>query len=298
MFGYVIADRQQMSDEDIRKYKAYYCGLCKELRQIAGLRGSVVLSYDVTFLYILLSGLYEPDTITTIERCRIHPLHRHTIFTNSITNYVASMNILLGYYNLCDDYHDDNNVRKKQLADYLEKYLGPIKSRYPSQASTCAEMIDLISEAEKRHEENIDIPAGYTGQMLAEVFAMKDDNWQNDLRNIGFYVGKFVYILDAYLDIDKDRKSGCYNPLITRKDNDSDGFEDYIEVSLTSLISEAARAFERLPVLRDASIVRNILYSGVWSAFRVHKHRITKSSPEPESEEENIGSIQNTRRTI
>lgn len=291
MFGYVVADRQQLSEEDRKRYKSYYCGLCKELKQQAGVRGTVVLSYDVTFLYILLSGLYEPDIITTVERCRLHPLHRHTVFTNELTEYVASMNILLGYYNLCDDYIDEHNVRKKQLADYLEKYVDSIQARYPRQADTCHQMIDLISQAEKRHEENIDIAAGYTGQMLAEIFVMNEDNWQNDLRNIGFYIGKYVYILDAYLDIDSDRYSGSYNPLISRKDTDSEGFEDYIEVSLTSLMSEAAKAFERLPILRDVSILRNILYSGIWHAFRAHRHRTSASRATGEAKEEKIGSI-------
>lgn len=296
MFGYIIADKQQMSDDDQIRYKGYYCGLCRELRNEAGVRGSVILSYDVTFLYILLSGLYEPKTNVTVEHCKVHPMKKQMVFTNEYVRYAAAVNILLGYYNLLDDYHDDHNIRKRQLAGYLKRFVDQIAEQYPRQAETCAQMIEEITNAEKRREENIDIPAGQTGQMLGELFVMNDDMWADDLRNMGFYIGKFVYVLDAYLDIDKDRKSGSYNPLIAKKDKDPKGFEDYIEMSLTSFISEAARTFERLPIIEDASIIRNVLYSGAWGAFR--NYRARQNNHGEDAEEDRIGSLQGTRRIV
>ena len=96
MFGYVIADRQQMSDKEKGEYRSYYCGLCKEIQRIAGLRGSAVLSYDCTFLYLLHSGLYEPENTVSMEKCSVHPFRKHRILRNQIADYAASMNILLG----------------------------------------------------------------------------------------------------------------------------------------------------------------------------------------------------------
>ena len=33
------------------------------------------------------------------------------------------------------------------------------------------------------------------------------------------------------------------------------------------MMSECARAFERLPIVKDAEILRNIIYAGVWTKF-------------------------------
>ncbi|MDD6381334.1 MAG: DUF5685 family protein [Lachnospiraceae bacterium] len=298
MFGYVIADRQQMSDEEKEEYKSYYCGLCKEMQKIAGFKGSVVLSYDVAFLYILLSGLYEPSGIVSLEKCSVHPFRKYKVVTNPIADYAASMNILLGYYNLMDDYEDERDHKKKMLADYLKKYLDQIEGKYPRQFNAVAHNIECITKAEQSHEENIDIPAGKTGQMLAEIFAMKEDEWQDDLRNMGYYIGKFVYVLDAYLDIDRDRKTGSYNPFIAKQNSDPKGFEDYIEMTLTSMMSETARSFEVLPIVQDVSILRNVLYSGVWSAFKAHQYKMQKKQGQEAEEEDSIGSIQSARRTV
>ena len=32
-------------------------------------------------------------------------------------------------------------------------------------------------------------------------------------------------------------------------------------------IAECAMAFEKMPILQDANILRNILYSGVWTKY-------------------------------
>ena len=44
-------------------------------------------------------------------------------------------------------------------------------------------------------------------------------------------------------------------------------FETFAKLLLTSMMSECAKSFERLPILVHADILRNILYSGVWSRY-------------------------------
>ena len=67
MFGYITVNKKQLSDEQIKTYQEYYCGLCRKLKQDYGKRGQLVLTYDMTFLIVLLSGLYEPDDEKKVE---------------------------------------------------------------------------------------------------------------------------------------------------------------------------------------------------------------------------------------
>ncbi len=94
---------------------------------------------------------------------------------------------------------------------------------------------------------------------------MKDDVYARDLRELGFYLGKFIYLCDCYEDVERDIKKKNYNPLIRRSENET--FAQDCEQMLSDMMARAAMAFERLPLLEDAEIMRNILYSGIWLRF-------------------------------
>ena len=124
-----------------------------------------------------------------------------------------------------------------------------------------------IEKLEKRKESNLDLVSGLTGEMLGEVFCWKEDVWKDELKTLGFYMGKFIYLMDAYEDFEKDKKKNAYNPLNYMETDGNQDFETICKLLLTSMMSECARSFERLPILLHADILRNILYSGVWSKY-------------------------------
>ena len=114
MFGYVVAQKSELKMREYYKYKAYYCGLCKVLREKYGLAGQMTLTYDMTFLIVLLTSLYEKDNRQEEFRCVVHPLKKQKMLVNEITEYAADMNIILTYYKLLDDWQDEKS--KKSLA--------------------------------------------------------------------------------------------------------------------------------------------------------------------------------------
>ena len=122
-----------------------------------------------------------------------------------------------------------------------------------------------LAAAEERRETNIDLVAGLTGEMLGEIFDWRQDEWSEELRCFGFYMGKFIYLMDAYEDCEKDRKSKRYNILsFISKDAE---YETYCRQLLISMMAECAKSFERLPIFQHADILRNVLYSGVWTRY-------------------------------
>ena len=100
---------------------------------------------------------------------------------------------------------------------------------------------------------------------MAEIFAYREDFWEPTLRRMGFYLGKFIYLMDAYDDVEYDVKKGNYNPFA--KDYIIKGFDDRIKNMLLLMMAETCREFEKLPIIKYADILRNILYSGVWCRF-------------------------------
>ena len=267
MFGYVNADKKEMTDEERSTYQAYYCGLCRELKRQAGAGAQICLNYDITFLAILLSGLYEPDEVTEPFRCRLHPTKKRFFHESEVMQYAASMNIVLSYYKLLDDYQDDHKTSRKKIANRFEPVVKRVCEEYPRQTQAIEDFVRDLSDAEYRQEDNLTVLSALSGDMLGELFCYKEEDvWNESLRSMGYYLGKFIYLLDAYDDMEKDRKNHSFNPMLRAIDRDP-SYDAFCRQVLVSLIAECTKEFERLPILKNASILRNILYSGIWTKY-------------------------------
>ena len=140
-----------------------------------------------------------------------------------------------------------------------------VSASYEKKAETIVSLLWELSELEAAGEKNVDIMAGCFGHLMAEVLCWKDDQWKESLRRMGFYLGKFIYLMDAYDDVEEDVKNGNYNPFSDQYIMEE--FDTYVQKLLTMMIGEACREFEKLPILKHEDILRNILYSGVWCRF-------------------------------
>lgn len=271
MFGYVTANRPELKIREFDRYRAYYCGLCRVLKKKYGFRGRLTLNYDMAFLVMLLSGLYEPDSCCEYRRCIAHPAAKHEEITSEVSEYAADMNIVLTYYNLLDDWKDERKLSKLLLSFLFRAKIKKASARHPEKSERIRELLDRLSELEASGEENFEEPSGVFGQIMGEIFAYREDFWKERLYDCGFYLGKFIYLLDAYEDIEDDLKQGRYNPaksLYGKQD-----FEKQWEQVLTVNIAECTGRFEQLPIIEDAEIMRNILYSGVWIRYEKAKAR-------------------------
>ena len=139
------------------------------------------------------------------------------------------------------------------------------KAVYQKKAETIAAYLQELSLLEKAGEMDMDRMSGCFGKIMEEILAYKTDEWEKNLRKIGFFLGKFIYLLDAYEDVEQDVKKGCYNPF--SQEYLTEGFEERIRQILILMLSETCREFEKLPIIKYADILRNILYSGVWCRF-------------------------------
>ena len=124
---------------------------------------------------------------------------------------------------------------------------------------------DRLARLEAEGSEDLDAVSGCFGELMAELFDYRQDHWSPELRSIGFHLGKFIYLLDAYDDLARDEKKGAYNPLrsLSRQPDYEEEMRDIFEL----LLARCARSFERLPCVEDADLLRNILYSGVWLKY-------------------------------
>ena len=265
MFGYVVAQKSELKMREYYKYKAYYCGLCKVLRDKYGLAGQVTLTYDMTFLVILLTSLYETETKREESRCVVHPMKKQKMLYNEITEYAADMNLILTYYKLLDNWHDEKSKKSLVGLRAMQGIFDELKEKYPEKCEVIRKCLGLLRQCEIRNETDIDTVSRYFGKLMGELFVWKKDIWEKKLRKMGFYLGKFIYVLDAYDDIEEDLLSGSYNVLIPMCTDEQ--FGEKVEEMLKYILTECTGEFEKLPCIEDVEIMRNILYAGVWDKF-------------------------------
>ena len=267
MFGYITVDSESLSAEEKKRFRAVYCGLCRQLGLQFGVIGQTSITYDCAFVAMLLASLYEMAENSGELRCVPHPARRHTYVITPATEYAADLNIVLAYYHHLDDVKDDRSIIAGKKATLLKKHLPHIKNRRLRQYEAIEKSLEQLARIEKENILNPDIPANCFGELMAELLVMHEDEFSPALRRMGAALGRFIYLLDACNDLHRDIKKGRYNPLIAQMDT-------RFKPVLMLMMGECTKEFETLPLKRDAHILRNILYSGVWTKYKREKEGV------------------------
>ncbi len=275
MFGYIAPRLDQLPEDRQARYKACYCGLCKALHQQSHRSGRITLSNDMTFLAMLLNSLYEPEEEEKSLRCPVHPVKAREMILSEMTVYAADMNLLLMYYKCRDKVMDDRSLAGSLGMKALKAPLDRIEKEHPLQSRGVRESLEALWEEEKAAHPRPDTLCNLSGTMLASVFVPKEkDIWAPNLYALGEGLGRFVYWMDAWEDLEDDLKHNRFNPL--REYREREDFEAFCLDTLTMLIGEATEHFEVLPLEKDLDILRNVLYSGVWQRWYALQKRKNK----------------------
>lgn len=265
MFGYVMANMEELTAGQKDRYGAVYCGICRQIRCRASNASRLGLSYDMAFLALLLMSLYEPEETTGGNGCMLHPIKKRPWVDNAYIHYAADMNVALGYYNCLDDWNDERKLSSRAMASVFGKSLPRLEAEYPRQCRAIAGCISNLSALEAENCPNPDDAANCFGTLMAELLVIQEDMWAPTLRQMGFALGRFVYLADAAVDYRSDRKKKKYNPFLAAgQEEDWSRWEQYLVLAM----GRCTDHFEKLPLVQDKDILDNILYSGVWIELR------------------------------
>lgn len=262
MFGYVICNKEGLDEREIARYQSFYCALCKALGKKFGLMERISLSYEMTFLALFLTALHEPEEKLSEFTCILHPFHKRPYIESPYIDYAADMTIAMAYFKCLDDWEDEKKILRKKYGDLLEKNYRKIQKKYPRQCAAIEKGISDLKKIEKSSDSKPDEAVNCSGKMLSELFVYQEDFFSNCLRSFGYELGRFIYLMDASMDYKRDLKKGNYNPLIKMQKKPEE-MEDIMRVA----IGRATEQFEKLPIVQDDHLIRNILYGGVWQHY-------------------------------
>lgn len=267
MFGYVRINKMDMTFREYEHYKAYYCGLCKYLKRNHTELSRMTINYDITFLIVLLSSIYQPSAQVFHEKCIVDPVKKKKHIINEITEYAASMNILLAYYKLEDDVNDEGDIKSRLVRRAYKKSFKTAYDKYPQKADFIKACLGELRSLEEDQSTSIDQTSNCFARLLEEIFDYKDDEYRDRLRKVGFNIGKYIYIMDAYEDLDQDLEKGRYNPFSSYKD-DREGLKVKVDKLIGMTLARLEEAILNLDIKVNKSIIDNIIYSGVYLRYK------------------------------
>ena len=180
MFGFVTADLAGLTEQQRQRYKAYYCGLCRSLSERHGSLARFTLTYDMAFLVMVLSGLYEPYDLQGESPCPAHPFGKRAFLQSEISDYAADMNVALAYLNCLDDWNDEISVPALASAKALERAYEKVCAEYPRQCEVIKQSMAELKVIEDRRDTSTDAAAKAFGRLMAELFVMREDHWLSD----------------------------------------------------------------------------------------------------------------------
>jgi hypothetical protein len=280
MLGYIKPDKPELKIREFELYGGYYCGICKSIARRYGQLPRLALNYDSVFLAILLAAIRPGAEHVEIERCFVHPEKKRTIVYDSPEiDYAADILLLLAYYKLKDDYQDEHSMKAAIGAALMKGTFRRLMDAVPEKSAYVGEQLAELSRLESEKCPSIDRSAEPFARLMEEVFddtQLENTENSEDLhrifRRIGYHLGKWIYLIDAYDDVEENLKKKSFNPLILQFALDPaketvNGFKerirDRVEMNLLLYLAEIAKSCGELKFEKNKGLIENILYFGL-----------------------------------
>ena len=222
MFGYVTPLKPELKIREYEMFRGYYCGVCMHIKKKFGNIPRFALNYDMAFLGLLLDALHSEEPNIEFKKCMAHPLkNKPMIINNKALEYTAAMNVSLVYYKLIDDVNDDKSLKSKVESVALSPYKRKFNRNVTMINDIIEENLNMLSNLEKNKEfssiDEISHPFSLIVAKILELYPEEIDDDSDELRyelyDLGYALGKWIYLIDALDDLKEDIEKDKFNPI-------------------------------------------------------------------------------------
>lgn len=291
MFGYLKPYKPYLLVKDYELYKSVYCGLCKKLSEEYGMLAKMVLSYDCTCYALLAMGLKGKKERVTRKHCTCNPLKKclYCVDGTDELSLTAAITVVTVYYKLEDDIKDSSFIKSipsRLLKPIASSWRKRSLKKYPEVDKIVGELNENQHKAEQSKNPTIDESAEPTAIMMKKLMLLlaNTDIEKAVFGEFGYFLGKWVYLMDAADDYEKDLKQGSFNPFVhTLKDKQLSQQEqnEYINKTINVTASRAISAFNLMEINTFIGIADNLVNLGLGDMqkkiiFDKHKKAIRK----------------------
>lgn len=287
MLGYVQIFKPELKVREYEIYMGYYCGICKYIGREYGQLPRMALSYDAAFLAVLLAGTDSDPDRPVQEHCIVHHIKKKTIIRNRAIEFAGDVMLILAWYKLLDDVHDEGKAAPKAAAGLLRGLQKKLRKKHPALCEGIEMNLAVLDGLENDKCASLDEAAESFSRIMQVIFeegakAMHRDDTKlhETFAKLGYHTGKWIYLMDAVDDIDENVISGAYNPLIYRFDfrgcvsGDPDladetvsmfreRIHENLEFNLYHYLAVLSECAVTLDIKKNQGIIDNVIYFGM-----------------------------------
>ncbi len=279
MFGYVKIYKPELKVKDYEAYQGVYCSLCKQIGKDYGQLARLTLNYDFTMLALTRLAFADECCGFKDSHCSFNPTKkcRQCINGEKELSFAAAAAMIMVYFKLCDDINDSSFFK-----GLLKRFLRPFFSLKRKKARKLFPEVDEIignamheqSKVEQKCDAGIDASAHPSAVAMGKLLAFGFEGEKaTKLNRIGYLVGRWVYLMDAYDDMRDDKKTSSYNVFNNMSKNEKET-EEYAEGVLNVTAAELSRELEGMKPARFGEILENIVYDGMFATMeQIKKER-------------------------
>lgn len=268
MFGYIKPHDPYLYKKDDVLYKSLYCGICKSIGATCGQIARFSLTYDIAFLSAFAHNLTGLDVTIEERRCVAHPIIKRPIAKRDyLSDELASVNVILARHKIVDDQIDGKKGYLKDLV--FKRAYKRAKRKFPKIDEIVYDRYKELRALETNDNGLIDAVSEVFGLMLADIAdeVFKEFKTENT-RNLFFYLGKWIYIVDAIDDYDKDRKRKEYNPFIIRYGEETgklliENHGGDLDFAFADIFNGLRENFYKIKFKFNRDLLENVIVKGV-----------------------------------
>ncbi|MGN1482019.1 DUF5685 family protein [Porcipelethomonas sp.] len=282
MFGYIRPFKPYMRFYEFQIYNAFYCGLCKNLGKNYGQIYRLMLSYDFSFLGLLYSGMNNNENKIEMQHCIAHPCSKKPcLCCISDLDYTAAAEVISVYHKICDTIADGNffeSIFFRIIRMFAKPGYKKAKSAYPEMCEKIEYYMSEQSKLEKENCSSIDQACEPTAQIMSVIAqGISDDvEEKKNLSGFGYHLGRYVYIADAYSDLEKDIKKKNYNPLYLNF-KEIKSAKKFAEENINMSLNMVSEFYSKMRIPKFKEILDNVVYLGLPNYKLINKKDFKKS---------------------
>ncbi len=266
MFGYIKIQKSELLVREYEAYKAVYCGLCKQMGKDYSFISRFILSYDCTFYAMFLMAVNGSCSGFEQKRCRFNPLKKCTYCktkSDSISK-ASALSVISAYYKILDDIYDSSFLKKtacRIIKPLFSHWRKKAANKYPKIDKAVKLMLEEQLNAEKLENCSLDMACDPTAKMLGTLLKLegKTDKEQRIYYQIGYGLGRWIYLIDAADDYNDDIKKDRFNPYNSYKEN----LEETMKNNLSQSLAMAFDAYNLVDIVDFKGIIDNVLLKGL-----------------------------------
>ena len=303
MLGYVIPDKSELKVREYEIYTGYYCGICKYIGKTYGQLPRMALSYDAAFIALLLASVDPAPDAPRQEHCAVHHIKYKTVIRNRAIEYSGDLMLILAWFKLLDDAQDEGKVSAKAGLTSLRHIYRKLEKKHPSLCALIDRKLRALNQLERENCRSIDRVAEGFAQVMDGIFRdgitwlygpeeaaaaadqteEKKPTLHETFAKLGYHLGKWIYLIDAADDIEKDLENGTYNPLLYRFEYRDDRgtyeagtpseaetadqfrarIDERLRFNLYHYLAVISESVEDLDIKKNYGIIENVIYFGL-----------------------------------